>query len=295
MFVRTNDSLDGNACQLVAGEIGALAHCREFQPKPAGGAEDENETSDLEVPDGFMQAVQRARDLDRRGYLKGLNTITLSPNVDHWNAHYDADKDEVGVQHKLTEKPGDEQVRTLLHEAGHRGHYRVDPDIYERFKKFGLVNIDAFLDMANQAHLDDYAATGKVDGLGYEIFAESYARAMLGLDMPEALRAFWAEAERLEKTPEPEPAPTEEEITKARAAVTLRATAVAQKIRLQEALAGAQRRGPDPGQAGRQQMAFEVQTLEDELAGVDYEIADCDKIISQMGPALLALAQKSAE
>ena len=47
--------------------------------------------------------------------------------------------------------------------------------------------------MANQAHLDDYAATGKVEGLGYEIFAESYARAMMNLDMPEPLRAFWEE------------------------------------------------------------------------------------------------------
>jgi hypothetical protein len=195
MFARTNDSLDGNACELVAGEISGLAHCREFQSKEPGAKDEAVPPSDEPPPLEWNKYApfMRAHDLDRRGYLEGLTNIKLSPNVDDWNAHYDADKDEIGVQQKLTEKPGDEQVRTLLHEAGHRGHYKADPDLYERFKKAGLVNIDAFLDMANQAHLDDYAATGKVEGLGYEIFAESYARAMLGLDMPEPLRAFWDE------------------------------------------------------------------------------------------------------
>jgi hypothetical protein len=192
MFVRTNDSLDGNACELVAGEISALGHCRQFtqkRPSTQGGEKGGAEDADLQ---DWTQALEQARKLDRRHYLDGLKEIVLLPDTDHWNAHYDADKDEIGVQQKLREKPIDEQVHVLLHEAGHRGHYKVDPEVYARFKKAGLVDLDAFLDMANQAHLDDYAQTGKVDGLGFEIFAESYARAMLGLEMPEPLGAFWA-------------------------------------------------------------------------------------------------------
>ena len=109
MFERTNDSLDGNACSLVGGEISALGHCREFQQRKAEGEDEAISPSD--EPEPWAEPFLRARELDRRDYLKGLHSIDVSPNINHWNAHYDADADEIGVQMKLSEKPLDEQVQ----------------------------------------------------------------------------------------------------------------------------------------------------------------------------------------
>jgi hypothetical protein len=140
-----------------------------------------------------MILFHKAEDLDRLGYLRGLKRVRAIPDRDKWHAKYDEDEDEIELETKFYEKPRAEQMRILLHEAGHRGQ-EVDPEAYEAFKRLGLNRESAFVAMANPTHLKGFARRGDVDGgFAAEVFAESYARWTLGLDMPGELQLFWDE------------------------------------------------------------------------------------------------------
>jgi hypothetical protein len=124
--------------------------------------------------------------------MKGLKKIRLVPDRDDWNAKYDADDDEVLLEGKFLDKPLNDMVQVLLHEAGHRGQSK-DSKTYEAFKRRGLNLLSFFLAMANKAHREDYARKGEIPNIAEEVFAESYSRFALKLDMPETLRKFWQE------------------------------------------------------------------------------------------------------
>ena len=134
---------------------------------------------------------EAARRFDRLKYLEGLKQIILSPEGNQWHAGYDPDKDEIVIQPKFERETVETRLHIMLHEAGHRGQ-DVDADTYEKFKKLHLNQISSFLSMANSEHLEAYQKTGKVeDSIASEVFAESYARFMMRLEMPEELRQFW--------------------------------------------------------------------------------------------------------
>ena len=135
-------------------------------------------------------ALDKALNLDRLGYLTGVAAIRTVPDVDEWHASYLPDQDEIQLQEKFHLQPYDTQFRVWLHEAGHRGQER-DPDLFAEFKRQRLGDIELFKEIANPVHLKDYERTGKVDGLASEVFAESYARAMIGKSLPPELQAFW--------------------------------------------------------------------------------------------------------
>lgn len=140
--------------------------------------------------DAVVAAILR----DRLHYFNGLRVLRfLDHDIDKWNAEYKNDRDEVLVQRKFEDKDELDKVRTLLHEAGHRGHFRVDKPAWRDFQDAGLDQREHFLATANQVHLMDFGATGEVEGEGYEVFAESYARWCLDIDQPEALNEFWRE------------------------------------------------------------------------------------------------------
>lgn len=140
---------------------------------------------------------QEVRRRDRLGYLEGLKLLRAVPDHDRWHAQYDPDNDAITVESKFGRAGDAEKLHVLLHEVGHRGQ-EVDPETYAAFKERHLNQLSAFLDMANPTHLHDFEEKGKVEGLASEVFAESYARFMLGLPMPERLRLFWSEREALE-------------------------------------------------------------------------------------------------
>ena len=134
---------------------------------------------------------EAARRFDRLKYLEGLKQIIVSPEGSQWHAGYDPDKDEIVIQPKFERETVETRLHIMLHEAGHRGQ-DVDADTYEKFKKLHLNQISSFLSMANSEHLEAYQKTGKVeDSIASEVFAESYARFMMGKEMPDVLREFW--------------------------------------------------------------------------------------------------------
>lgn len=145
--------------------------------------------ADAMDPPSFLEEVE---ELDRLGYMRGMKGIRVVPDKNEWHAQYDPDTDQVEVQVKFGDQPFDGKVHILLHEAGHRGQ-DVDPSTYEDFKRRHMNTMPNFLDMANQVHLHDLHKRGKVDSIAAEVFAESYARAMMGLDMPDELAKFWGE------------------------------------------------------------------------------------------------------
>lgn len=130
--------------------------------------------------------------LDRLGYLAGLTRIEMVPDRDEWNAEQITDGDKIRLQAKISRKPPADQVHIILHEAGHRGQ-DVDPETWEAFKRRHVASIPSFVAIANPVHLKDFARTKMVDGLAAEVFAESYARACLGLPMSPDLAEFWQE------------------------------------------------------------------------------------------------------
>jgi hypothetical protein len=141
--------------------------------------------------DALVGAVLR----DRARYLDGLSSLRfLVRDRDKWNAEYDYSLDEIRVQPKFSLKDSVDKVRTLLHEAGHRGHDRIDRAAFAKFIDQGLASRDNFLATANQVHLDDLEQTGEViGGDAREVFAESYARYCLGIAQPDELNEFWEE------------------------------------------------------------------------------------------------------
>ena len=141
----------------------------------------------------FVHAWVKAQSIDPLRYLEGLSKLTFVSDIDnHWNASYTPDDDTVTVAAKFHGKTFSDKLQTLLHEAGHRGQ-KVDKRTFEQFKAQGLVKLSFFLEMANKAHRDDYDKNGiSPSEMADEIFAESYSRFALGMEMPEPLRAFWA-------------------------------------------------------------------------------------------------------
>lgn len=140
--------------------------------------------------DGDLLAEAEA--LDRPGYARGLKRVRAVPDRDQWHAEYDPDTQEIVVQAKFFRELPQERLHVLLHEIGHRGQ-DVDEAAYEDFKRRHLNSLPAFLSMANPVHLRDFERRGHVDSVAAEAFAESYARAMLGMQMPSALAEFWEE------------------------------------------------------------------------------------------------------
>jgi hypothetical protein len=142
------------------------------------------------VNPSVVKALAKAKQLDKLGYLKGIKSIALVPDSDKWNASYEYPSDKIRVRRKFEKKTFADQVQTFLHEAGHRGQYKVDTKTYKAFKASGLGSVKNFLAMANKVHREDYAKNG-IDDPVEEAFAESYARFILGLKMPPAIRKFW--------------------------------------------------------------------------------------------------------
>jgi hypothetical protein len=139
---------------------------------------------------GIVQAIADAKRLDAMRYHRGLAEVSEVDDHSAWNARYDPDTDAIEVEAKLTREPPQTQLQVLLHEIGHRGQ-EVDPAGYAAFKSLHLDGMHNFLNMANHAHLADFGRKGRVDNLAEEVFAESYARAMMGLPLPDELARFW--------------------------------------------------------------------------------------------------------
>jgi hypothetical protein len=149
---------------------------------------------DVVLDEGFAQAWERTRSIDPLHYLDGLTRLTLIRDFDKWNGAYLPDGDAIEIQDKFHRKEFHDKVQTLLHEAGHRGQMKVDKATFARFKALGLSKRSSFLAMANKVHQEDYRKNGIESSImADEIYAESYARFSLGMDMPEELRTFWTE------------------------------------------------------------------------------------------------------
>lgn len=148
------------------------------------------DAEEIDVSEEASAALTRARQLDELHYLRGLTSFRSIPDRTKWHAAYDPDRDEVETEAKFEQLGFDAQVQVLMHEAGHRGQ-EVDAPTYEAFKAAHFNQLSLFLAMANPVHLRDFEKKRHVDGLASEIFAESYSRFVLGMEMPEVLRAFW--------------------------------------------------------------------------------------------------------
>jgi hypothetical protein len=149
---------------------------------------------DAAINNEFVDAWAQAKSIDPLQYLDGLTKLTFVRDLDHWNAAYLATTDEIEIQDKFHVKMFMDKVQTLLHEIGHRGGMRVDKATFKKFKTLGLSKRSNFLAMANKVHQEDYRVNGIAPSvMADEIFAESYSRFSLGLDMPEELREFWTE------------------------------------------------------------------------------------------------------
>ena len=135
----------------------------------------------------FSLAIKR----DRLQYLRRVKSIKLIPDKDQWNGQYDQTTGEVTLEAKFSEQPFVEKLKILLHEGGHHGQ-QIDPETYQAYLDAGLNRLVSFIRMANCVHIKDWQKNGieHVD-MTEEVFAESYARFCLELDMPEELRKFW--------------------------------------------------------------------------------------------------------
>lgn len=149
-----------------------------------GGGQDQ-------VPEGTRAAIMSAKKRDKFGFHRGLKKIILRQDHDQWNGCYIPDGDRIEFQAKLWRRGDREQVQVVLHEFGHRGQRHGGAELFMRFKQLKLGTLDAFRRIANATHLEDYAATGKVDDLPAEVWAESYARFCLDLPLPDELQEFW--------------------------------------------------------------------------------------------------------
>jgi hypothetical protein len=188
MFVLGPRLYDDNACTAVAGRIAAHGHCRLFEPtaEPRSYAAPPHAGGLGENAGALAQAVE----LDQLGYLDGLSGgVREIADVDNWNSTYDADRDDITLQAKFSGKAFADKVQTFLHEAGHRGQ-EVDAGTYQAFVRLGMDKLSSFVAIANPTHLKDFARHG-IDNVAEEVFAESYSRSMLGLELPAELAEFW--------------------------------------------------------------------------------------------------------
>lgn len=151
-----------------------------------GVAEGMADSQDNEVGESSVIAG-----LDRLGFLQGLGSIRFITDEDRWHAGYDDREDQITLESKFFDMPSQERLHVFLHEAGHRGQF-TSPAIYNDFLREHLGRLEDFMDMANKEHLRDFQEHGiERNVMADEVFAESYARACLGLPMPETLRWFW--------------------------------------------------------------------------------------------------------
>lgn len=137
-------------------------------------------------------AFSQALKLDQLLYLRGIKRVDLISDEDKWNGLYDPNQDAIVLQQKFEPKSAEEKVQIILHEAGHRGQFVVDPKAYEAFVKLGMDKLLNFLKMANAVHLQDWQENGIDDtAKAQEAFAESYSRFCLNREMPDEIRRFW--------------------------------------------------------------------------------------------------------
>ena len=146
--------------------------------------------ADIVIDAADDRLIEAIEPLDRLGYLRGFNGIVLGRDREGWHAQYDPDKERIVLYPQFFREDAPTQLHILLHEIGHRGQ-DVDANTYRLFKRMHLNRLPLFLSMANKAHLEDFRRIGKVDSVAAEIFAESYSRAMLVLEMPGELAEFW--------------------------------------------------------------------------------------------------------
>lgn len=153
-----------------------------------GGSESMADSQDHEGDESGVIAS-----LDRLGFLQGLGSVRFITDEDKWHAEYDDEQDQITLESKFFDLPPQERMHVFLHEAGHRGQF-VESRIYHEFLREHLDRLDSFVNMANEEHIEDFRERGiGRNVLADEVFAESYSRACLSLDMPFELRKFWYE------------------------------------------------------------------------------------------------------
>ena len=140
--------------------------------------------------DSASDLIASARRRDLMGFLRGIADITEQRKRTEWHAEYLPGNDEIRLYPQFERLGFAEQMHVFLHEVGHRGQ-DLDPAAFREFKRAGFHERGDFLHMANEVHLADLRRRGKVDGLADEVFAESYSRFVLGLELPDELARFW--------------------------------------------------------------------------------------------------------
>jgi phage-related protein (TIGR01555 family) len=182
----------GRGLEAELGQAGQKKPKQPQSPPPARGDAADGGIQDYDDDESDLRSeMMTAQRYDTLGYLKGLRSLILVPDRDVWNAEYDPDDDAVIIQQKAMDLPAGEHVRIFLHEGGHRAQYKVARKTFSAFKRAGLGTLAQFKAMANEVHQEQYRKTGKVQDLIGEVFAESYARFILGMNMPNELLDFW--------------------------------------------------------------------------------------------------------
>ena len=147
-------------------------------------------TDSVDLPGPVDHAMMReAAAADRLDFLRGLKRVRVIPDHDQW--HGETDKGVITLEAKFEDLAPLEQLHVFMHEVGHVGQDTA-PAVYKAFRRKHGARLADFVAMANPTHLQDFERTGEVDsGLGPEVFAESYARFCLGLELPADLAEFW--------------------------------------------------------------------------------------------------------
>ena len=133
--------------------------------------------------------LQEAVEADRLDFLRGLKRVEIVPDTDQW--HGSTERGVITLEAKFEGLSDADKLHILMHEVGHLGQ-DADPALYREFNRRHEGKLTYFIDTANQTHLQDYQRRGFVDGGACaEVFAESYARFMLNLPVPQELAEFW--------------------------------------------------------------------------------------------------------
>ena len=144
----------------------------------------------VDLPGPVDHAMMReAAAADRLDFLRGLKRVRVIPDKDQW--HGETDKGTIILEAKFEDLAPLEQLHVFMHEVGHIGQDTA-PAVYKAFRRKHGARLADFVAIANPTHLQDFERTGEVDsGIGPEVFAESYARFCLGLELPADLAEFW--------------------------------------------------------------------------------------------------------
>jgi hypothetical protein len=148
-------------------------------------------TDAAQITELSRSVVWDAYQLDRLGWMNGVADIKVSDDHSEWHAQYDDGPDSITLYPKFFDLSPWEQLHTLVHEVGHRGQI-VGRRVYDAFLEAHVHQLEDFLHIANKVHIEDFEREG-IDRnvLADEVFAESYARACIGLAMPDELIEFW--------------------------------------------------------------------------------------------------------